>query len=140
MTVLKACLIKVSWTVLGTIEKLENLVRSQNFRIWAFLKIHLFENCYFLCIGHYGISKNMWKWMFWNTGPRYLKYTEDPKIWGSCGWLVLATIHCFWNIFHSSYQNLVEAVWGNYFQPNMIEGDPKTLRSFLIYLTNIYVN
>ena len=89
----------------------ENLTRSQNFVIWAwiygiwsvknyFLKIHIvctsaIMECQRICINVF----------FRILHPNIPKCTWDPKnlflwIWSSNSWLPLGAFHFFWNIMH----------------------------------------
>ena len=89
----------------------ENLTRSQNFVIWAwiygiwsvknyFLKIHIvcasaIMECQRICINVF----------FQILHPNIPKCTWDPKnlflwIWSSNSWLLLGAFHFFWNIMH----------------------------------------
>ena len=124
----------------------ENLTRSQNSVIWAwiyaiwsiknsFLKDHIFCACVIMECQR--ISKNGF---FQILDPNIPKCTWDPKylfflwIWSSNGWLLLGDINYFWNIMHHKIigfkvgtKTLAKGVSGNYLLPSMTDGDPKTI-------------
>ena len=110
----------------------ENLARSQNCVIWAwingiwsvknnFLKVHIFGTSAIM------ECQRIYKHRFFQTSdPNISKCTWDPKnlflwIWSSSGWLPLGAIHYFQNIMHHGIielkvgtKTLVEVVSGNH--------------------------
>ena len=88
-------------------------IYSLSMNLWYLkCKKQLFESSYILPICHYGMLKNMQKWIFLKFRPKYPKYTWDPKN------LFLVNLKQEWLATFRSHSLLVKyyAPWNNWAQ------------------------